>query len=215
MARRPRICIPGLTQHVVQRGNNKGTVFGDAADYRFFLKLLHHESARCAVAIHAYALMTNHFHLMATPSDQTGLSTMMQSLGRVYVPAFNLKHQRTGGLWEGRYRSFVIESESYWLTCMRYVELNPVRAGIVPASDEYRWSSARAHLSGCEDPLLVFHELYLRLGGTPLDRQHAWRAICGEAISDSELAQVRDATRRGRWDSEQVQNCEGVRPRLN
>jgi putative transposase len=154
--------------------------------------------------------MSNHFHLMATPTDQTGLSTMMQSIGRTYVPAFNLKHHRTGGLWEGRYRSFVIESESYWLTCMRYVELNPVRAGIVLKSDEYRWSSARAHVSGWDDPMLVSHELYLRLGCTPVDRQRAWRAICGEAMSDAELTQLRDATRRGRWESEPVQNCEGV-----
>ena len=210
MARRPRICIPGLTHHVVQRGNNKGTMFGDDADHRFFLKLLQHESARCAVAIHAYVLMTNHFHLMATPADKTGLSTMMQSLGRTYVPAFNLKHNRTGGLWEGRYRSFVIENESYWLTCMRYVELNPVRARIVPKSDDYHWSSACAHVCGCDDPALAIHELYLRLGETPAARQRAWRAICGEAISDSELAQVRDATRRGRWGSDDVQNCEGV-----
>jgi REP-associated tyrosine transposase len=209
MARRPRICIPGLTHHVVQRGNNKETMFGDEADHRFFLKLLQYESARCAVAIHAYALMRNHFHLMATPGDQIGLSTMMQSLGRTYVPAYNLKHNRTGGLWEGRYRSFVIENESYWLTCMRYVELNPVRAGIVPKSDDYCWSSARAHMCGCDDPMLACHELYLRLGETSVARQRAWRSICGEAISDSELAQVRDATRRGRWESD-VQNGEGV-----
>ncbi len=199
MARRPRVCIPGLTQHVVQRGNNRTTVFGDTSDYRFFLSLLRHESARCSVAIHAYALMTNHFHLMVTPSDRTGLSTMMQSVGRTYVPAFNSKHRRTGGLWEGRYRSFVIESEGYWLKCMRYVELNPVRAGIVSRSEEYRWSSARTHVRGTEDPLLSVHDLYLRLGATSPDRQRAWRAICGEAIPDSELAELRDATRRGRW----------------
>ena len=90
MARRPRIYIPGLTQHVVQRGNNKGTVFVDTSDYRFFLRLLQHESVRCSVAIHAYALMTNHFHLMATPAHEAGLSTLMQNLGRTYVPVFNL-----------------------------------------------------------------------------------------------------------------------------
>jgi putative transposase len=184
MARRPRIYIPGMTQHVVQRGNNKGTVFVEDSDYRFFLKLVRHESVRSSVAIHAYTLMTNHFHLMATPANDSGLSTMMQSIGRRYVPFFNLKHHRTGGLWEGRFRSFVIESESYWLKCMRYVELNPVRAGMVSKPDEYRWSSACAHTEGRYDELLTPHALYLRLGTTASERQYAWRAICGNAIPD-------------------------------
>jgi putative transposase len=202
MARRPRIYIPGLTQHVVQRGNNKGTVFVDTSDYRFFLRLLQHESVRCSVAIHAYALMTNHFHLMATPAHEAGLSTLMQNLGRTYVPVFNLKHHRTGGLWEGRYRSFVIETESYWFKCMRYVELNPVRAGMVSRPDEYRWSSARAHVCGDDDQVLTSHELYLRLGETPPERQLAWRAVCGEKVTDSELTELREAIRRGRWSAE-------------
>jgi putative transposase len=197
MARHPRIYIPGLTLHVVQRGNNKSEVFRETSDYRFFLRLLHHESARCDVAIHAYSLMTNHFHLMATPTDHAGLSTMMQRIGRTYVPAFNLKHQRTGGLWEGRFRSFVIETESYWLKCMRYVELNPVRAGMTSRSDDYRWSSARAHLAGYEDKVLTPHGLYMRLGTTATERQRAWRAICGEVVPASELAALRDAIRRG------------------
>ena len=145
--------------------------------------------------------MKNHFHLMATPADDTGLSTMMQNIGRTYVPAFNLKHDRTGGLWEGRYRSFVIESDSYWLRCMRYVELNPVRAGIVSTSDEYKWSSARAHVCGFDDPGIAFHQLYLRLGKTPGDRQQAWRTMCEEGVVESELAQLRNATRRGQWES--------------
>jgi putative transposase len=197
MARRPRTYIPGLTLHVVQRGNNKGEMFRDASDYGFFLKLLRHDSARRDVAIHAYVLMTNHFHLMATPADDAGLSAMMQSVGRTYVPVFNLKHQRTGGLWEGRFRSFVIETESYWLKCMRYVELNPVRAGIVSKSDAYRWSSARAHIAGRDDELLTPHPLYMRLGATTRERQYAWRAICGEVVPDSELVAMRDAIRRG------------------
>jgi putative transposase len=188
----------------VQRGNNKGEVFRDASDYRFFLKLLRHESARRDVAIHAYALMTNHFHLMVTPADNEGVSTMMQSIGRTYVPVFNLKHQRTGGLWEGRFRSFVIETESYWLKCMRYVELNPVRAGMVSRSEEYRWSSARAHIAGRDDELLTTHHLYMRLGATTHERQSTWRAICGEVVPDSELAAMRDAIRRGQA------NCAGL-----
>ncbi len=197
MARRPRIYIPDLTQHVVQRGNNKGVVFVEDDDYRFFLKLLRYESVRNNVAIHAYALMTNHFHLMATPADDSGLSTMMQSIGRRYVPVYNVKHHRTGGLWEGRFRSFVIETENYWLKCLRYIELNPVRAGIVSRSVDYRWSSARAHTEGRDDELLTPHALYLQLGATATERQHVWRDICGEAVPDSEVATMRDAIRRG------------------
>ena len=198
MSRGPRICLPGLTQHVVQRGNDRCNVFGSTSDFQFFLWLLHRESIRYAVAVHAYALMTNHFHLMATPSDRTGLSAMMQGVGRSYVPVFNFKHQRTGGLWEGRYRSFGIEDETYWLTCMRYVELNPVRAGLVSAPEAYPWSSAEAHMCGPENPVLSHHGLYLRLGTSSDDRQLAWRSICREALSDSELAGIRDATRMGK-----------------
>lgn len=199
MARGRRVCLPGLTHHVVQRGNNRCTLFWSTPDYELFLSLLQHESARYAVAIQAYALMTNHFHLMATPTDETGLSAMMQGIGRTYVPVFNFKHQRTGGLWEGRYRSFIIEREDYWLTCMRYVELNPVRAGMVSTSEQYRWSSARAHVCGHEDPLLATHDLYLRLGTTPDQRQRAWHAICQAGTPDGELAEMREAIRRGRW----------------
>jgi putative transposase len=147
--------------------------------------------------------MTNHFHLMTTPADDSGLSTMMQGIGRTYVPVFNLKHQRTGGLWEGRFRSFVIETENYWLKCMRYIELNPVRAGITSRPDEYRWSSARAHVTGHGDELLTPHILYTRLGKTATERQRAWRAMCGEVIPDVELAAMRDAIRRG-----QLRNAE-------
>jgi putative transposase len=187
-----------VTQHVVQRGNNRGTVFQSTSDYAFFLHLLRRESLLYSVSIHAYVLMTNHFHLMATPTNRTGLSRMMQGIGRVYVPRFNCRHQRSGSLWEGRYRNFAIESESYWLTCMRYVELNPVRAGMVSAPETYRWSSAPAHVNGREDAVLASHDLYLRLGATPDDRQHAWQVICREAISDDELTEIRDAIRRGR-----------------
>jgi len=184
-----------MTQHVVQRGNNRCTVFGNTSDYQLFLWLLQRESVRYAVAIHAYALMTTHFHLMATPTDTTGLSAMMQGIGRTYVPVFNFKHQRTGGLWEGRYRSFMIEDEIYWLTCLRYIELNPVRAGMVAMSEAYPWSSARAHLCGHEDPLLALHDIYLHLGATPDDRQRAWHVICQAGMQESELAAMREGIR--------------------
>jgi putative transposase len=197
MARRPRVHIPGLTHHVVQRGNNKSAMFLEDSDYRLFLKLLRHESVRSSVAIHAYTLMTNHFHLMATPADDRGLSTLMQSIGRRYVPRFNVKHHRSGGLWEGRFRSFAIETDAYWFKCLRYVELNPVRAGMVSMSHDYRWSSARAHTHGHHDELLTPHSLYEQLGTTAGERQCAWRAICGEVVTDSELVALRAAIRSG------------------
>ena len=204
MARRPRVCPPGLTQHVVQRGNNRGPVFRNVSDYRFFLWLLGRESARYAVKVHAYALMTNHVHLMATPADGTGLSRMMQGIGRIYVPAFNVRYQRTGGLWEGRYRSFAIEDERYWLACLRYVELNPVRAGLVSAPEEYPWSSARTHICGQPDPVVIDHALYLRLGATAAGRQQAWGAICHVVVSDPELAAIRHAVKTGRFEKGQT-----------
>lgn len=198
MPRCLRVCFPGLTQHVIQRGNNRGPVFREDSDYRVFLSLLRRESERCAVAVHGYTLMSNHFHLMATPGDLTGLSKMMQGVGRTYVPLFNGRYQRTGGLWEGRYRSFAIESEAYWVTCLRYVELNPVRAGLVSAPEAYRWSSARAHVSGLPDPVVTDHDLYLRLGSTTDERQRAWAEICRAGMLDHELTQLRSAVRSGR-----------------
>jgi putative transposase len=199
MARQPRICPPGLTIHVVQRGNNQGCVFQDDFDYRLFLWLLRRESACHQVAVHGYALMTNHVHLMATPVNQHGLSTLMQSIGRTYVPVFNDRHGRTGGLWEGRYRSFPIASERYWLTCLRYVELNPVRARLVSVPEQYPWSSSRAHVAGTPDPLLTDHDLYQRLGSTSDERQRAWAAITRVPVADPDLTVIRTAVKRGRW----------------
>jgi putative transposase len=173
-------------------------MFHRTFDYLIFLSLLRSAAARWSVEVHAYALMTNHFHVMATPSDTTGLSRMMQALGRSYVPLFNVRYGRTGGLWEGRYRSSTISDETYWLTCMRYVELNPVRAGIVSAPGAYRWSSFRAHASPTRDPLVSCHPLYLRLGATAGDRQRAWRAICDEALPPEQVSEIRTALKRGR-----------------
>jgi putative transposase len=127
---------------------------------------------------------------------------MMQGVGRTYVPLFNRRYQRTGGLWEGRYRSFAIENEAYWVTCLRYVELNPVRAGLVSTPEAYRWSSARAHVSGLPDPVVTDHDLYLRLGSTTDERQRAWGEICQAGMLDHELAQLRSAVRSGRLGEE-------------
>ncbi len=198
MPRPPRVHIPGLTQHVVQRGNNRTDIFRSACDYECFLLTVREAAIRFELKIHAYALMTNHIHMMVTPSSETGLPRAMQAIGRRYVPYFNQRYARTGGLFQGRYRSVVVDDESYWITCMRYVELNPVRAGLVDIPDAYRWTSYHAHALEAPDLLLTDHAMYLRLGTAPADRARSWRAFCGQGIPDTELAEIRETIRRSR-----------------
>jgi len=142
--------------------------------------------------------MTNHVHLIVTPQVENGLAATMKNTGETYVRYFNRRYERTGGLFEGRYRSLAIDSERYWFTCMRYVELNPVRAGIVERPEDYRWSSYRCHALGNRDDLIVPHSLYLAIGNAAVVRQQCWRAICREALSKEQLAEMRDLVRHGR-----------------
>lgn len=198
VARQPRFFIPGVTQHVIQRGNNRADMFRSPCDYEVFLHALREVSLRYPVDIHAYALMTNHVHLMVTPGSATALPAAMQAVGRRYVRFFNHQHHRTGGLFEGRYRSVLIDTDAYWFTCLRYVEFNPVRAGLVATPEAYRWSSYPVHAFGTPDTLLVPHALYLGLGETAADRQRSWRAICGNPLPDDQLAEIRRAINTGR-----------------
>lgn len=198
MARPRRLHIPGVTQHVIQRGNNRADIFRSPCDHECFLYAMREAAVRFEVEIHAYALMTNHVHFMITSARPTGLPRAMQAVGRRYVPYFNERYGRTGGLFEGRYRSVLVDDESYWVTCMRYVELNPVRAGLVDKPEAYRWTSYRAHALGTLDVLLCDHPMYLRLGETPGERARSWRAFCAQGIPDAELADIRDVVRRGR-----------------
>lgn len=198
MPRRPRLFIAGLSQHVIQRGNNRGAIFRVPSDYRFLLAVLRDAAGDCGVEVHGYVLMTNHLHLIVTPAARTSLPEMMQTIGRTYVRYFNSSYGRTGALWEGRYRATMLHDEKYWLTCLRYVELNPVRAGMVPSPELYRWSSFRAHALDREDPLVTPHPLYLAIGGTPHDRQAGWRAACGAPIQENQLTEIRRAIHAGR-----------------
>jgi putative transposase len=193
MPRCPRLFVPGLSHHVIQRGNNRSAMFWVPHDYHFFLELLRDASGRCHVDIHGYALMTNHIHLIVTPSAAPSLPKMMKRIGENYVRSFNRQYERTGTLCEGRYRGSLIQDEKYWLTCLRYIELNPVRAGLVPNPAHYEWSSYRAHAYGREDSLLTPHSLFLALGRTSVDRQHAWRATCDAPIEDDTLITIRRA----------------------
>jgi len=196
MARRHRIQVADLTQHVLNRGNNRCDIFRAEKDYAFFLLALRDASIRCKVEIHSYALMTNHFHLVATPRVATGLSDTMQVVGTKYVRYFNRRYTRTGTLFEGPFKANVIETERYWFSCMRYVELNPVRAGIVSEPARYRWSSYRANALGVSDTLITQHPLYSSLGKSATRRQERWRELCREVISPEDLFEIRDAIRR-------------------
>ena len=195
MARPPRVRIADLTQHVINRGNNRCDIFRAEQDYLFFLLALRYASARHQLDVHSYALMTNHFHIVGTPRAATGLSDAMHVVGTKYVGYFNRRYTRTGRLFEGPFKSSVIDTETYWFTCMRYVELNPVRAGLVSDPADYRWSSYRSNALGVDDRLIAPHSLYASLGESAACRQQGWRELCREAIPQEELFEIREAIR--------------------
>lgn len=197
MARLPRYVIPGQPQHVIQRGNNRTPIFGAKEDYLFYLECLKQAAQAHDLAIHAYVLMTNHVHLLATPGHETSIGKTLQSLGRRYVQYFNYTYRRTGTLWEGRYKATVIQSEAYLLTCSRYIELNPVRSGMVPHPREYPWSSYHSHAYGKVDELLTDHPLYRRLGSSPEERHSAYRELFRSHLTEASLEAIRGATNKG------------------
>jgi putative transposase len=178
----------------VQRGNNRGAIFAEHEDSAFFYACMADAARRHEVAIHAYVFMTNHFHLLVTPRSASSLPKTMQSVGRVYVRYYNAKYSRTGTLWDGRYKAAIVEHERYLLMCMRYIELNPVRAGMVAAPEQYRWSSFRANAAGIRDEMVCEHPLYVGLGSTCEARQSGYRALFGSSLTDADVASIRDAT---------------------
>jgi putative transposase len=197
VARLPRLAVAGQPHHLIQRGTNRQPIFRDAADFTRMLQLLSDHSRSNLVAIHAYVLMGNHFHLLVTPGQAKGLSTMMQGVGRAYVRYFNDRYQRTGTLWESRFKGTVIDSEHYLFICMAYIELNPVRAGIVTSPGEYDWSSYSHNTGQRKDPLIREHPLFWALGNTPFAREAAYRDIVEAGVSANKQAEVTDATLRG------------------
>ena len=194
MARLPRFVIPGQPQHVIVRGNNRSEIFCAEADYRFYLEKLQLACGKHACEIHAYVLMTNHLHLLITPQDEQGLSKTLQMLGRYYVQYYNYSYQRTGTLWEGRYKATLIDSEAYLLTCMRYMELNSVRAGMVEHPSDYPWSSYHYNALGQSNELVKPHLEYLRLGRADGERQAAYRQLFKHHIPESSMTEIREAT---------------------
>jgi putative transposase len=197
MARLPRLTLAGYPHHIIQRGNNRQLIFADTQDFETMLALLTESAQKFAVAVHAYVLMDNHFHLLATPTTAEALPLMMQAVGRSYVRYFNRRHGRSGTLWEGRYRSTLIESERYLLACMVYIDLNPVRAGMVAQAADWRWSSHAHSLGLRADGLVTPHALYWALGNTPFAREAAYGALVQSGISAKQQNALTDATLRG------------------
>ena len=197
MARLPRLTLPGYPHHIIQRGNNRQAIFASQADYQTLLNLLLENAQKFKVAIHAYVLMPNHFHLLATPETADGLPQMMQAVGRRYVRWFNDAQGRSGTLWEGRYKSTVIDTDQYLLTCMAYLDLNPVRAALVGQATDYPWSSHGHYIGQRVDKLVTPHPLVWALGNTPFAREAAYAELVKGGISASQQVKLTDAALRG------------------
>ena len=189
--RRPRLDLPGIPQHITHRGVNRGATFIDDEDFAAYLQAVERVSCEQGVSIHGYVLMTNHVHLMVSAGIAGAVSRMMQALGRRYVRAFNARYGRTGTLWEGRYKSCLVDTDRYLLACLRYIELNPVRAAMVAQPWDYRWSSVHGHLGLRADARLTPHAGYLALGCHANEREMAYRRVLMEALSDDVLADIR------------------------
>ena len=197
MARLPRLTLPGYPHHIIQRGNNRQAIFTTVADYQYLLTLLDENAKKFAVDIHAYVLMTNHFHLLATPQTDTGLPQMMQAVGRSYVRHFNDLQTRTGTLWEGRYRSTLIQTDRYLLACMAYIDLNPVRAGMEAEARDYPWSSHGFYVGLRSDKLITPHALFWDLANTPFGREVAYADLVRAGISAQQQAALTRSTLAG------------------
>jgi len=197
MARLARLAVAGCVHHVLQRGIERRPVFRDAADFQRMRAELGDLCRAAGLALHAYVLMPDHFHLLLTPPDGAALSHTMQALGRRYVRWFNQRHGRSGTLWEGRFRSTVIEPEPYLLECQRYIELNALRAGLVADAATYPWSSLPHHLGLAVDMLVSDHPQYWALGNTPFERQARYASACAMPLDAALLRRIREATHRG------------------
>jgi putative transposase len=198
MPRVARAIVPDIAVHVIQRGNNRGACFFGDADYAAYLRFLGRFAPRCGCSIHAYCLMTNHVHLLVTPHAAEACARLMKSLGQHYVQYVNRARKRSGTLWEGRFRSSLVATERYALACYRYIELNPVRAGLVAAPRDYRWSSFSANAIGDADGLLSPHPAYLGLADDALARRRQYGGLFDVSMPVEEIDEIRSAARNGR-----------------
>ena len=195
MARLPRLSVPGIPQHIIQRGNNRQVCFGSDQDFSAYVHWIKESSEKHLIAIHAWVFMTNHVHLLVTPKTETGVSQLMQYLGRYYVQYFNREYRRSCTLWEGRYKSCLVQEAQYLLQCYRYIELNPVRANMVSHPAEYTWSSYAINAQGKESSLQTPHTLYLALGKTAKQRQTAYQGLFTAHLDKETETNIRKATK--------------------
>ena len=202
MARQARTVIPGQAMHVMVRGNNREILFFGDGDRRIYLDWLRDAARQFGCAVHAFALMPNLVHLLMTPHNEDSLAKTMQSLGRRYAQYFNQQHHRSGTIWEGRYRSSLIDPE-YFLRCQRYIELNPVRAGFESSPQDSGWTSFSSHIGGNSEPWLVDHQNFWKLGNTPFERQMAWSGFVKEGSPHWEDKQITESLIRSKpWVSD-------------
>lgn len=194
MARRPRIVLPDVPLHIIQRGNNRQACFCGDSDHLVYLDLLARYAKAAACAVHAYVLMSNHVHLLLSPPDKGAPARLMKLLGQRYVQYFNRRHQRSGTLWEGRYRSCLVQDEHYLLVCQRYIELNPVRAGMAAEPGGYRWSSFHANANGQRDKVITPHPVYREISVSDGERQQRYRALFDDALPQNMLNHLRHAS---------------------
>jgi len=198
MPRVRRFEIARLPQHVIQRGNNRTACFFEPVDCQRYLVYLREFSLEFGCAVHAYVLMTNHVHLLVTPSELGAVSHLMHAIGSSYVPYVNRRQGRSGTLWQGRYKSCVVNNDRYLLTCYRYIEQNPQRASMVADAGDYPWSSYACNALGRFDPVVTPHDVYLALGPNAEDRARAYREIVGRAVDGEDLTEIRTFMQRGR-----------------
>ena len=192
MARLPRVILAGYPLHIMVRGNNSQEIFFSDDERKSYLEWLKDAAREYELAIHAFVLMPSHVHILATPKTTLSASRVMQSVGRRYAQVFNQTHHRTGTVWEGRFKSSLIEPEPYLLLCQKYIEQNPVRAGLVSVSEKWHWSSCRHHIGTETVPWISDHSLYWALGNTPFERQLAWQKRMMDPINNSDLSKVSD-----------------------
>jgi len=194
LARKPRLFVADVPYHVIQRGNNKGVIFFSEQDYRFFLETLQEGKEKYPCSIYSYCLLTNHFHLLIEPKEKEGVSLLMKFLGVKYVSYINKFHNRTGTLWEGRFKCSLIDRETYFLSCLRYIEMNPVRAGIVKAPELYHWSSYRFRAFGEGNRVLDSDAWYDGLENNPERRQLLYRNLFQAPSPDLTDRLIREMT---------------------
>lgn len=194
MPRQPRYFVPGIPQHVIQRGVDRQAVFFEPGDYDLYLRSLSEAAQKYDCQIHAYVLMTNHTHLLVTPGGERAIPLVMQAMGRGYVQMLNKKYDRTGTLWQGRYKASLVQDDNYLLACHKYIELNPVRAGLVPTPGDYPYSSFAHNASGRSDKLLTPHRTYKALARSAERRRAAYRELFQDGIAPDMLSTIREAT---------------------